>query len=341
MNRLLAGIASLKLTLPGMGLLLIGVLVSYRAGAVSAWWVAAPLLLLAVNLAAAIAVQPKFRRQPALLTFHLALLAVLALGAIERLSYFHGRVELLVGEAFDAASVQAQAQGPLYRRGRLQRVSFVQGDYTVAYAPSLSRGETRSRVFLPDRAGTSTEFGDTHALSLAGFQFYTTSNKGYAAMLTWIGGDAAARRGAVHFPSYPLRDWKQTNTWSTPAGTDITLELTLPRTTPDDRAWLLDSRHAANMQSTLTARWDSQRVSIRAGEWIALPGGRMRFDGLRMWMGYHISFNPLLPWLLAAGAVGVAGLSWHFWRRLWSRPLTTEHVPVETEDARDAQLARS
>ncbi len=99
MKRLLTGIASLKLTLPGMGLLLVGVLVSYRFGAVSAWWVAAPLVLLAVNLAAAILVQPRFRRQPGLLAFHLALLAVLVVGAIERLSYFHGRAELLVGEA--------------------------------------------------------------------------------------------------------------------------------------------------------------------------------------------------------------------------------------------------
>jgi cytochrome c biogenesis protein len=341
MNRLLAAIASLKLTLPGMGLLLIGVLVSYRAGVASAWWVAGPLVLLAVNLASAIAVQPRFRRQPPLLAFHLALLAVLVLGAMERLSYFHGRVELLVGEAFDAASVQMQARGPWYRHDRLQRVSFVQGDFSVAYASSLTRGETRSRVFLPERPATPVVVGDTRPLSLSGFHFYTTSNKGYAAMLTWVGGDAVARRGAVHFPSYPLKDWKQVNGWTTPAGSDVVLELALPRATPDDREWLLESRRAADLESTLTARWDNQRVSVRAGDWIALPGGRVRFDGLRMWMGYHVSFNPFLPWLLAAGLVGIAGLSWHFWRRLWSRPLSTEKAPFETEGARDARMARS
>jgi cytochrome c biogenesis protein len=341
MSRLLAAIASLNLTLPGMGLLLVGVLVSYRAGAASAWWVAAPLILLAVNLAVAIAVQPRFRRQPALLAFHLALLAVLLLGAVERLSYFHGRVELLVGEAFDAGAVEVQARGPWYRDERLQRVSFMQGNYTVAYAPGLTRGETRSRVFVLQGARTPMEIGDTRALNLGGYHFYTTSNKGYAAMLTWLGGDGIPRLGAVHFPSYPLRDWKQVNDWTTPAGSEVTLELELPRSTPDDRAWLLDSRRAADMESRLTATWDAQRVSMRAGDWIALPGGRVRFDGLRMWMGYRISFNPLLPWLLAAGAVGVAGLSWHFWRRLWSRPLSLEEDPLETEGARDARLARS
>jgi len=341
MSRLLTRVASLKLTLPGMGLLLVGVLVSYRLGAVSAWWVVAPLTLLAVNLAAAIMVQPRFRRQPALLAFHLALLAVLVLGAVERLSYFHGRAELLVGEAFDAASVQVQARGPWFRQQRLQRVSFVQGDFSVAYGPGLTRGQTRSQVLVPEGPNLPAIIGDTRALSLAGFRFYTTSNKGYAATLTWVGGDAVPQRGAIHFPSYPLEDWRQVNGWTTPAGTDVRLELTLPQPAPDTRAWLLESRRAASLDSMLTVRWDERSASVRVGQWSALPGGRMRFDGLRMWMGYHVSFNPLLPWLLVAGAVGVAGLSWHFWRRLWSRPLPGEEARSELDSARDAPLVHT
>jgi cytochrome c biogenesis protein len=84
MMRLLSIAASLRLTFPAMLALVVGVLVSYRGGFDSHWWVSAPLLVLAVNLAAALVVHPRFRRQPGLLCFHLALLAVLVLGATEQ-----------------------------------------------------------------------------------------------------------------------------------------------------------------------------------------------------------------------------------------------------------------
>ena len=34
-----------------------------------------------------------------------------------------------------------------------------------------------------------------------------------------------------------------------------------------------------------------------------------------MWMGYTVSHDPLLPWLLASGIVGAAALGLHFWQR--------------------------
>lgn len=340
MNRLLSALGSLKLTLPGMALLVVGVLASYRAALTPAWWVAAPLALLAVNLAAAIATNVRFRRQPGLLVFHLCLLAVLLLAAAGRLAYFSGRAQVLVGEAFDAAAVQVQSRGPWHPGERLDGVSFVQGDFSVAYAPGLTRGETRSEVSLPDRANATAVVGDTRPLKAAGFRFYTTSNKGYAALLTWLGEDGGRSRGAIHFPSYPLKDWNQVNRWRTSAGTELRVELVLARRAPDTRDWVLDSRRARGAGSLRVHRGERSRA-LQPGEWLELPGGRLRFDELRMWMGYHIAFDPMLSWLLAAGALGVAGLAWHFWRKLWSRPLAAPEPESTRHSGRDAPLVHT
>jgi hypothetical protein len=142
--------------------------------------------------------------------------------------------------------------------------------------------------------------------------------------------------GAVHFPSYPLKDWQQVNRWITPEGTELTVELVLPERARDTSAWLLDSRDASRMASALRVRWGEHDAAVDRGQWLTISDSRLRFEALGMWMGYHISFNPLLAWLLAAGAVGVAGLAWHFWQKLWSRPLpaaTGQSTPERTRDA--------
>jgi len=341
MMRLLTISGSLKLTLPAMVALVLGVLVSYRAGFASAWWVAGPLVALALNLAAALVVHPRFRRQPGLLCFHLALLAVLVIGALEQLRRFEGRVELLVGEDFAARNVETQAAGPLYGADRLGRARFRQGHFSVDYAADLTRRATRSQVYLDGERGAQMVFGDTRPLAIAGFHFHTTSNKGYAALLRWQDRDGSRALGAVHFPSYPLRDWQQVNRWTTPGGDELTLELDLPEPAPDTRAWRLDSREASRMPATLLVNWSGREAAVGRGEWLSIAGGRLRFEGLRMWMGYQISFNPLLAWLLAAGGVGVAGLAWHFWNKLWSRPLPTGSGQRPSKGGRDAAVVHT
>jgi len=341
MMRLLNIAASLRLTFPAMVALVVGVLVRYRGGFDSAWWVAGPLVVLALNLAAALVVHPRFRLQPGLLCFHLALLAVLVLGATEQLRRFEGRVELLVGEAFDARNVQTQAAGPFYSVDRLLRVAFRQDHFSVDYGANLTRRKTRSLVYLAGQGDEPVVFGDTRPLGIAGFHFHTTSNKGYAALLRWQDGDGKQTLGAVHFPSYPLRDWQQVNGWTVPGGGELTLELVLAEPAPDTRPWRLDSRDASRIPARLRVRWSGRDFEVGRGEWLTIAGGRLRFDELRMWMGYQISFNPLLAWLLAAGTVGIAGLAWHFWRKLWSQPLPGDAGQLPSKRRRDAAVVHT
>ena len=176
-------LSSLQLTLAGMLVLAAGVLVSYRDEGASVLWLAAPLLLLALNLLCALACNPRFRRQGGLIVFHLCLLGVMVLGAAGRLASFKGRVEISEGQWFDPASVEMVQRGPWHPQQRMRDVSLRQGAIRVDYAPGLRRGATISEVY--DGDGTRFTMGDTRPFRSAGYRLYTTSNKGYAVILGW------------------------------------------------------------------------------------------------------------------------------------------------------------
>lgn len=312
MSVVLRSLSSLKLTLVGMLALLTGVLASYKDQEASSAWITLPLLLLALNLLAALCVNPRLYRQGGLLVFHLCLLAILLLAVFGRLTGLKGRLEIAEGQRFDPANVSLIRQGPWHPGSRLQGLSFEQGPIRIAYAPGLIRGRTQSDISLGSAtgAGEKVRVGDNVALKAAGYRFYTTSNKGYAVMLTWFGDDGDVQGGALHLPSYPLNEWKQINQWRAPTGELIEVELNLPQRPVKDRGWILTG---GDTVATLSLRaGDEGSQTLRQGDVIRLATGGMRFDGVRLWMGYEIFYDPVLPWLFAAALVGVSGLAWHF-----------------------------
>lgn len=309
MTPLLGRLASLKFTawlLPALGA---GAMVHCARAGAAPWWLLAPLAGLSVNLLAAILVAPRFRRQAALLVFHLCLLAVLALVAAGRLTYLDARVEIAEGQSFDPGLVEILAAGPLHHP-RLAEVRFEQGEIQVDYAPRLVRGHTRSSVRIPDAAGGGTAgmVGDDTPLIAAGYHFYTTPNKGYAAVLTWEAQGGRAQTGTVHFPSYPMWDWKQVQSWQPPVGAPLQLELALPQAVPMAQAWTLRAPQGARLR-VIGAGLDR---SLQAGDRVQLDGGILRLEAVRLWMGYRIFFDPTLPWLFSAAVLGVLALAWHF-----------------------------
>jgi len=310
MKRLLRALASLRLTMAGLALL------TANAVAVSRWPAAAlpclvvPLSLLAINLLAALLVRQAFRHQAALLVFHVGLLCVLLLAAAGVLLRFDGRVEVTEGAAFDAADVQVHGRGWLHPV-RLRQVAFEQGPVAVRYVAGLRRGTTRSRISVPDRDGSGTplELGDGRGFESHGYRFMPTFNKGYALLLLWQGDDGRQRLGAVNFPSYPEFEWRQVNRWVSPGGETLTLALDLQRRVPADAPWTLasgDVEFAVGVD-----RHGHARRTLAPGESVAVAGGRLTPLGLRLWMGYRIDFNPLLPWLLAAAFVSLGALAVH------------------------------
>lgn len=269
------------------------------------WDVALPLGLLCLNLAAALVVTPALRRQPGLLVFHLGLaLLALLLGA-GRLMSAAGNVEVTEGLALDPALVTV-APGPLHRF-RLPAAAFVQGPFSIDYAPGLTRGATTSRVVLAD--GREAVVGDDVALVINGYRLYTTHNKGFAPLLSFRRADGGWMAGSLHLPSYPLFDYNQGTEWTPPgAAAPLTLWLKLDKPVHDkDARWTFRTPD----DPVLVVDDGTRRHELRPGGELAVAGGRLRFEELRTWMGYSIDYDPSRPWLLAAGGIAVAGLLWH------------------------------
>jgi cytochrome c biogenesis protein len=113
-------------------------------------------------------------------------------------------------------------------------------------------------------------------------------------------------------PSFPLQEWNQVNYWITPAGDPVRLELMLPplQTGLD---WELQSNIPA--PDLLLNIVDGERQVLQTNQSVALTGGSLRYRGVRLWLGYQIDYDPLLPWIFVTALIGVTGLGWYFWRK--------------------------
>ena len=310
MKPLLKTIASLKLTLTGIVALIV------NSFAISQWpdaampWLVVPLTVLAVNLFAALLVRHAFRQQSALLLFHVGLLGVLLLVAAGVLTRFDGSVEVVEGTAFDPAVVTPRGTGWLHP-DRLDRVQFAQGPLQVNYLSGLRRDTTHSRVIVSQADGTEVrrDIGDRQGFTSNGYRFMTTFNKGFAVLVLWRDAQGREALGTVNFPSFPKFEWKQRKDWTTPAGESLAVELKLAERVPEESTWTLSSRDVGYevgiSGGTLAG------TTVKPGETVAVSGGEITVVDLRLWMGYRIDYNPLLPWLLTAAFLSLGALGVH------------------------------
>jgi len=303
-RRLLAHFGSLRTALVLMALLAVAVFASPTA-----LWLGLVLGALAINLVAALVVHPLLRRKAPLLVFHLALLAIVLLAGLGRLARLDGRFELVAGEPFDGQLIDHEA-GPLYAP-RLQRLAFRHDGFTIDYAPGRQRGATRNAVVWIDAEGREQRavIGDHRPLVIDAHRIYTTSNKGFAPLLQWRPERGDAQRGAVHLPSYPMHELTQSREWPLPDGRAVWVQLQFDQTliAPDATAqFRLPEVHR------LVVRVGEQRAELTPGAAMALPGGSLVYEGLRPWMGYRVTHDPSLPWLLAASLLAALSLAVHY-----------------------------
>jgi cytochrome c biogenesis protein ResB len=95
------------------------------------------------------------------------------------------------------------------------------------------------------------------------------------------------------------------------------------------------SRFELPRQHTLVLRMDPLRHELQPGQSVALDGGTLTYLGLRSWMGYRVTYDPTLPWLLAASLLAVAALAWHYLRRFFF-PAPTVVTPLLPDGVRHA-----
>ena len=331
-------LASLKLTLVGMVLLGIGSGLSYdNPMEVSIWVLVVPLALLAINLMAAIATNNRINQQPGLLVFHVCLLATVLLVGYGRLTHLDAHLEIPLGTEFSPELMMDVNAGPLHRDSEIQKVRFIQGPYTVQYAPGLQRGLTHSHVKFMSETGQWQDkvVGDDRPLVINKYRFYTTYNKGFTPILTWMPDDGEPVTGTINMPSYPLFEYKQDNEWKTPAGQTIKFWLQLQTGMILEEAWVLDGRKATGI---LVVTDNEQRREVQLGEVVRLEGGELRFEALSTWMGYRVFYDPTIQWLFYVTIFGVAGLSHYFWRKMNLQPWQSQ-TEEEINNNRDSQDA--
>jgi cytochrome c biogenesis protein len=311
-------LASLRLTLVALLLLVAAVVYTVVMPGRITWVLALPLGMLAFNLGAAVATHPAFRRHTALLAFHLALIALVLLVGAGRLTYLKGQLELSQGEWFDGELTQAEA-GP-WHPWRLHQVRFVNDGFRIDYAPGVRRGPTANAVRWIDAQGRQGggSIGDHHPLVLAGYRFYTTFNKGFAPVFVWHDARGGVPvRGTIHLPAWPLHEYRQALDW-TPPGSDLRVWTMLQIDEP-----LLDAQRAFQFRvperHRLVVRVGEERRELAPGERWTLPQGTLVYERLTTWMGYAVFYDWTMPWLLAAAGVAVASLALHFWKKYAAR----------------------
>ncbi|RZS58145.1 hypothetical protein [Sphaerotilus mobilis] len=319
----LAHFGSLRTALAGMALLGVAVLIGrFRSDWLGVGLIVA-LLFLALNLLVALVVHPSLRRRVPLLVFHLALLGLVLASGLGRMTALDGRFELTEGVPWDGVLMDGVAGR--WHPDRLGQLSFVHSGFEIDYAPGLKRGPTRNRVHWTDADGQPQDavIGDHHPLVLRGYRIYTSPNKGYAPLLRWTPAGGEAAIGALHLPSYPAHALQQSLDWQPPGGPALWLQLPVDPSLidpdragrfrlPEDRTLVI--RHGGNGGAV------EQRLTLAPGGSLDLPGGRLDYLELRTWMGYRVSYDLSLLWLLGLAMLAVVALGWHYARQFTAAP---------------------
>ncbi len=326
-----AALASTRLTLVLLALLAAAVVAGYRDESIAASALTLALAALTLNFAAAVAVRPAFRRQAPLLVVHLALFAVIALAGLGAMTRLSGKFELTQGVVFDGTLLEHDA-GP-WHRSHLDRAAFAHEGFEIDYAPGLKRGRTRNAVQWIDEAGRTHRavIGDHEPLVLHGYRFYTTPNKGFAPVFTFVAAGAReAVQGGVHLPSYPAHALRQARAWTLPDGNEIWVMLASEEP-------LIEPDRAGSFQlprvKDVIVRVGEIRVAMRVGDTVDLAGGRLHYAGLRTWMGYRVYADWTLPWLLVASTLAALALGVHFWVRFRAQPWDRALASMASSDA--------
>ena len=315
---MLRALASSRLTLAGLAALAVAVLLTQRYDLPHGWTLIGPLALLSVNLLAALFTHRRFRQQRALLVFHVALLALVGLVAVSRLTYLGGVVALVEGVPF-SGRLDVSGAGPLHF-GRLADLHLVNEGVELHYAPGGVPGPLANRVRWSDEAGQERVgiIGDHYPLTLHGYRFYTTGNMGFAPLLRWWPAGGAPVDGSVTLPAFPRSLLNQHAQLQLPGlGGGAALELVIESAMPELGAAYT---FAVPQRAHLRLQRGGRTWRLDPGAALEWPEGRLEYRELRTWQGYQVHYDFTRPWLLLAGGSAIASLAVYLVGRWRARP---------------------
>ena len=283
-------------------------------------WV--PFLLLVINLVAAVLVTPRFRTDIPLLVFHLALLCLIFLFAIGRLTYLEGRALLTQDAAFSGIPDEVR-HGP-WHGDRIGRIRFANLGITEVYPKFNDFRHTYNTVMWWDASGQPqvTEIGDDKPLIVEGFRIFASRNRGVSPILSWQPADGGPpQRGSLQLGQRFGDVFENAVAWKLPDGQDAWLALEARAEQPAAPAKETVDMGVYELDHVLVLRIGASRHLLRKGESIDLGAGRLTYERLLTWMGYRIVYDPTIPWIIGTIGVGIASLIWYYIRRVFAKPL--------------------
>lgn len=305
-------LASNQLTLALLFTLFVSVsLYQYLGPSTSLAAVLTPTLLLMLNFVAAMIKKGLFSRKPALLIFHMSLFVLVVEIVMGQLTYLKGTVE--VGTMQDFSGILENVEAGPWHDFRLDRERFTNLGFTINYREGIQRDNTINRIRIGPDDGNARiiEIGDHVPLVLGHYRLYTSHNKGYAPIFSWIPDDGSPpQRGSVHLPAYPVHEYKQAREWTLP-GTQQTIWTMLvleEDVLPEDRAFSFQ----IPQKHHVVVRIEDKRFELNSGDEIKLGKGILRYDSLSSWMGYSVDYDWTRPWLLATCVIAMLSLSLHY-----------------------------
>jgi len=305
-------LASNRTTLILLVVLSIAVTIYYQISLQQRLWIiAVPSFLLILNFFLAMATRNILKNSWPLMIFHFALIALVILAFVGRMSFFHGTLELAENEEF-SGQLENIEQGPWHQYG-LSATRFTNLGFQIRYHEGIKRDKTLNQIALSlsDGRQLALEIGDHVPLVVGHYRFYTSHNKGYAPVFEWRpSADTAVLVGSIHLPAYPAHEYRQALEWKIP-GSDLTLWAMLrieENVLPTDRGFNFQIPE----QHQLVVRHGDKRYELRPGDEIKLPGGILAYRKLTTWMGYKVDYDWTRPWLLASALISLVALFVHF-----------------------------
>ena len=316
-TRMTRHLASPYLTALFFPLIAVGALMAANGYATPTVMMIVPFGMLAINLCAGIITHARFRADTWLLVFHLALLCLVLLFVLARLTYFEGQGVVTRGTWFDGHMVRVEA-GPLhgerYRQLRFSNAGFVERSAVGPYSGSLiNQVEWLDPAF--GDVPRSRQIADDRPLILEGYRIYPSSMRGFSPRLIWRPDVGAEERGALPLPPPGKGDFNRGASWILSSGHELWAMIHAQVSPPEYDRSNLDADKIAH---TLVIRDGDARLELKPGESGRLPGGVMTYVQLDAWQGYHIVHDPTRPWLVAAVVVAVFSLVAYYGRRLLS-----------------------
>ncbi|MBF0379738.1 MAG: hypothetical protein HQL69_01895 [Magnetococcales bacterium] len=319
----LESLASLWVTVFALLAFGLGTVLVLKMGFTPTEVLALPFAILCINLLAAIIHTPSFRGEWALMVFHIALLVIILLTGLSRMTYLKGRFELAAGEQFTGRLLYRE-NGPWHDISVLEQLPFKHISIEVKYKADGKRGKTNNVVLW--QADSNEKYkaviGDGKPLYLKGYRILPTRHFGFSPLFGWQPADGSPLSlGTVNLPSLRLGSGLSTN-WKIPGTTlDILtmLELKTPIPNPEQK-----SVFSTPVEHKLRVSLLGKSYVMKPGDRLNTPEGLLIYEKLGTWVGYTIFYDITIPWLLASCVIAVFALMVHFLTKYKHNPWDKE-----------------